>query len=170
MDFVRGQPITGFPFGLVDKSTGDAITSGTVSVYVTLDGGTQFQTGHTPVHEGNGQWTTNFTGTETDGDLIGIAIVHVDAIPQHFTVQTIPDVSSTALVSVTITSSGTSISNNFEYYGTLPSADLYFENRLNSECWEQATIKERQNALIQATRAIEKLNYEGFKNDPNQPL
>jgi len=170
MEFVRGQAIVGFPFGLVHKNTGAGITSGTVNVYITIDGGTQFTAGATPVHEGNGQWTMDLVGSETDGDLIGIAITHIDAIVQHFTIKTTPVATTTPVIAVTISAAGTSLVDNFEYYGTLNSADLYFDNRLDSSCWENATVKDRQTSLIQATRAIERLNFEGFKNNSLQTL
>ena len=169
MEFQRGSAITGFPFGLVDKQTGDPVTTGTVTVYITIDGGTQFVGSNVPVHEGNGQWTVNFNGNETDGTFIGIMITHANAIPEHFTIKT-TEPSSTPVIVVNVSSSGTSIVGNFEYYGTLTAADLYFDNRLFSDCWTDAIIKNRQNALIAAARAIDKLNYIGCKNDVDQIL
>jgi hypothetical protein len=58
----------------------------------------------------------------------------------------------------------------FEYYGSLVFADSYFDNRLDSDCWVQAIVKDRQSALIAATRLIEKLNYAGNKYLPDQML
>lgn len=168
MEFIRGQAIVGFPFGLVNKSTGDSITIGTPVVYITLDGGTQFAGSNVPVHEGNGQWTVNFNGNETDATFIGIMITHTDAIPQHFAIKTSEPTVPVAIV--TVTSSGTSISDTFQYYGTLVAADLYFANRLNGDCWEQAIVKDRQTALIAATRLVEKLNYAGDKHLTSQML
>ncbi|MEN6537914.1 MAG: hypothetical protein ABFD60_07790 [Bryobacteraceae bacterium] len=84
---VKGEAITGFPFALVNKFTGDPITSGTVSGYYILDGGAQTAIAGTPVHEGNGQWTVNLTATETDGDVLGLLFLHDDALPVAFTIK-----------------------------------------------------------------------------------
>ena len=45
---------------------GTAVTSGTTTVYVTRDGGTQSTGSGSAAHEGNGQWTYVPTATETD--------------------------------------------------------------------------------------------------------
>lgn len=169
MAFTRGQAITGFVFGLVNKTTGGPVTTGTPIVYITIDGGTQFLGTHTPEHEGNGQWSVNFNGNETDGNIVGVMITHTDAIAQHFTLIT-EESSSDPVVSVTVSSSGTSISDTFEYYGTLVAADQYFSYRLDSNDWELATVKDREKSLIQATRAIDKLNYANDKYDDDQNL
>ena len=58
----------------------------------------------------------------------------------------------------------------FEYYGTLTAAEFYFDNRLKSDKWTSSTVGDQQKALIQATRAIEKLNYENSKNAVDQNL
>lgn len=58
----------------------------------------------------------------------------------------------------------------FEYYGTLTGAETYFDNRLKSDKWANSIVGDQQKALIQATRAIEKLNYENSKNDADQSL
>ena len=84
MAFIKGHAITGFPFGLVDKTTGDSITTGTPVIYITIDGGDQKLATHLAVHEGNGQWTINLNGNETNGDVIGILITHPLAITQNF--------------------------------------------------------------------------------------
>lgn len=170
MSYIRGQAITGFPFGLVDRSTGNIITSGNVDVYITIDGGDQFEAANEPVHKNNGQWVVNFNGNETNGTFIGIMIVHADAIPQHFTIKTEELDLTEPVISVTVTSAGTSISDNFEYYGTIVAANLYFDYKLDSDCWDQATVKDREKALIAATRTIEKLNFAGSKHDEDQNL
>tara|TARA_B100000683_G_scaffold159167_1_gene153515 strand:- start:640 stop:834 length:195 start_codon:yes stop_codon:yes gene_type:complete len=43
MSFIRNQAVTGFTFGLVNKSTGAALTgvASAIGKYVTKDGGTQ---------------------------------------------------------------------------------------------------------------------------------
>ena len=170
MAFYKNEPVTGFPFGLVNKSTGDAITSGTVTIYITLDGGTQFQAAYDPDHEGNGQWTTNFTANEFNADLVGIQITHVDAIPQHFSIRTEIREDSSAVTTITATSTGSTITGQFEYYGSISGAINYFNHRLNTSVWDQAIYNEREAALIEATRLIDNLNYGGSKADSIQNL
>lgn len=86
--FKKNTAVTGFPFGLVDASDGSAITTGTVTVYITKDGGTQATSSNSASHEGNGQWSINLTAGEMNGDLVGILATHTDAVPVHFTIKT----------------------------------------------------------------------------------
>jgi hypothetical protein len=88
MAFPRNEAVVGFTFAPIDASDGSAITSGTVSVYLTLDGGTQAAATNTPTHEGNGQWSIDFTADEFDADIVGILFVHADAIPIQVTIAT----------------------------------------------------------------------------------
>lgn len=88
MAFTKNTAVTGFTFGLVNKTTGAAVTSGTVTGYYTLDGGTQATLSGTPVHEGNGQWSINLTAAEMNGDIVGLIFVHSDAIPKQITIRT----------------------------------------------------------------------------------
>lgn len=90
MAFRRGQAVTGFPFTLVNLADGSSITSGTVTGYYTLDGGTQAELSGSATHEGNGQWTVNLAAAEMDGDIVGLLFKHVSAIPVHFTIRTVP--------------------------------------------------------------------------------
>lgn len=169
MGYIRGNAITGFAFGLVNKTTGAPITTGIPVAYITIDGGTQQAATHTPVHEGNGQWTINLNGNETDGNNIGLLITHTSSIPQHFNIIT-EEADTTVTSIVTVTSSGSSISDTFTYYGTLIAAETYFSYRLNSDAWDDALVSDREAALIQATRAIDKLNYENEKYEDDQVL
>lgn len=172
MEFIKGEAVTGFPFGLVKKASGDAFlnSDGTPTVYITIDGGIQATATNAAVHEGNGQWTVNFNGGETNGDLIGILVTHADVVPVHFAIATNTLPTTVPVIAVTVSGSGTSLVDNFEYYGLLLSADLYFENRLNSDKWTSSTVNDRQRSLIQATRAIDKLNYANVKNVITQNL
>jgi hypothetical protein len=86
--FIKGEAVTGFPFRLVNKYTGDPITTGTVMGYVLIDGGTQTALTGTAVSEGNGQWSINLTATEMDGDLIGLLFTHADSSGVQYTIQT----------------------------------------------------------------------------------
>lgn len=55
-------------------------------------------------------------------------------------------------------------------YGSLSSAEVYFTERLFSDAWFNATIAERQAALVQATRIIDTLNFVSEKSDITQDL
>lgn len=88
-NFRKGVAVTGFTFVLIDKSDGSAITSGTVTVSITKDGGTQGSSTNSAVHEGNGQWSVNLTAAEMDADIVGIVVTHTDATPDFFVLETI---------------------------------------------------------------------------------
>lgn len=55
-------------------------------------------------------------------------------------------------------------------YGSIPLANTYFGERLNSEVWENAVIGDRTKALIMSTRAIDRLNIAGEKTSSDQEL
>ena len=79
--FKKNTAVTGFAFTLVNKADGSPITSGTVTGYYLLDGGTQGTIAGTPVHEGNGQWSVNLTAGEMNGDVVGLlftlSLIHI---------------------------------------------------------------------------------------------
>lgn len=56
------------------------------------------------------------------------------------------------------------------YYGTHTAAIVYFNERLDTRVWDEALYNDRISALIMATRAIDKLNFAGDKNDADQTL
>jgi hypothetical protein len=85
---IKNRAVTGFPFLLINKTTGAAVTTGIPSGYVTIDGGAQTPLSGSCAHEGNGQWTIDITASEMNGDLIGLLFTHVDAIPVSFTIAT----------------------------------------------------------------------------------
>lgn len=84
--FPRAAPINDFPFRLINKVTGDAVTSGTVTVFITKDGGAQAAATNSPTHNGNGEWLLDITGSERDAGYTAITINHNDIVPQHFTI------------------------------------------------------------------------------------
>lgn len=92
--FKKNTAVTGFAFCLVSKTDGSAVTSGTTTGYVTIDGGSQTAIAGTPTHEGNGQWSVNLAQAEMNGDVIGLLFVNTSAVPAHFTIKT-----DTAIVS-----------------------------------------------------------------------
>lgn len=85
---IKNQAFSGFPFLLIDKTSNEAITTGTPTGYVTIDGTSQAELAGAITHSGNGQWQVNLTAAETDGDVLGLLFTHADAIPVHFTVKT----------------------------------------------------------------------------------
>jgi hypothetical protein len=87
--FRKGIILTGYTFVLVNKSTGAAITSGSVTCKVLKDGGSQSTSTNSAAHEGNGQWSITLTATEMDADVIGLAITHSTALPLYKTFRTI---------------------------------------------------------------------------------
>lgn len=86
--FKKNTAVTGFPFALVDSSDGSAITTGTVTVYITKDGGTQATSTNSATHEGNGQWSIDLTASEMNGDVVGVLATHASAVNVHFTIKT----------------------------------------------------------------------------------
>jgi hypothetical protein len=85
----QGVAITGFTFVLINKSTGAAITSGTVTCKVLKDGGSQSTSTNSAAHEGNGQWSITLTATEMDAEQVGLAITHSTALPLYKTFRTV---------------------------------------------------------------------------------
>jgi len=72
--------------GLIDKSSGDAVTSGTVTVYLTKDGGIQTAGVGTVEHEGRGQWSYFPTQAETNASVVAFLFTHTSAISANLTV------------------------------------------------------------------------------------
>lgn len=69
-------------FQMVSATDGSAVTAGTPTVYVTLDGGTQTTGAGTSTHEGNGQWSYAPTQAETNGDHVIFTMAISGAISQ----------------------------------------------------------------------------------------
>lgn len=65
---------------LVSATDGSAVTSGTTTVYVTGDGGTQAAGAGTVAHEGNGYWSYAPTQAETNFDHVAFTFVNASAI------------------------------------------------------------------------------------------
>lgn len=55
-------------------------------------------------------------------------------------------------------------------YCTVEDADKYFEKRLYIESWVWAQFLDKESALWQATKAIDRQLLKGRKTDPAQPL
>lgn len=95
--YVQAVAVTGYTFSLVDKVDGTPITSGTVTGYRTIDGGTQTELTGTFTHEGNGQWSiSSLSSTEMDGATIGLLLLHADAQPLNINLITTPAVIAAA--------------------------------------------------------------------------
>ncbi len=83
--FARGVAITAFPFTLINRGTGEAIDSGTVTVYITKDG-TQSPATNTPTYNGNGEWLLDITADERDAKITSLTISHDSAVTQHINI------------------------------------------------------------------------------------
>lgn len=55
-------------------------------------------------------------------------------------------------------------------YATVSEAQLYFDERLHTEAWDDSDDTTRNKALSQATRIIDRLNFLGDKTDSAQTL
>ena len=53
-------------------------------------------------------------------------------------------------------------------YATEVDGDTYMTGKLDSDAWDDATAAEKQTALTQATRIIDRLNFIGAKNVATQ--
>ncbi len=166
--FVKGKAVVGFPFELIHKTDLTAITTGTVTGYITKDGGIQELLSNPFTHEGNGQYTVNLSAAEMTADMIGLLFTHADSIPQHFTVRTTVD-PPTVIAGVS-TATGPSIVDIYNFYGTVPRANNYFARRLNTGTWDNAILDDKEAALVMAARAIDKLNFAGDKAVVTQEL
>ena len=91
MAFVRNEAVTGFTFGLVNKSSGAALTgvASAIGKYITKDGGTQASISGSIAEEGNGQYSVNLTAAELNASGVGLLLTHSDAIPVQFTIKTL---------------------------------------------------------------------------------
>src|SRR6266550_4739213 len=68
---------------LASATDGSPYTSGSVSIFVTLDAATQTAgTGGAGVHEGEGYWTYSPSQAETDGTLCAYTFIGSGAVPQ----------------------------------------------------------------------------------------
>jgi hypothetical protein len=169
MDFIKGQAVVGFPFEMVTPA-GVPVSTGVVSGYITKDGGDQETLSMVPVSEGNGQWTVNFSSAEMYADILGLLFLHPSAVPQHFIIKTIVEPVEKTYVPATTESVVTEDDLTWYFYGTISRANVYFSRRLNTRSWDTAVYSDREAALIQATRTIDKLNFAGDKADSSQSL
>ena len=55
-----------------------------------------------------------------------------------------------------------------ESYVTPTEAQTYIDTVLDATAWDEATFKEQQKALTMATRAIDRLDFQGEKADEDQ--
>ena len=86
--YYKGIPVTGYTFLLISRTDGSAVTSGSVTAKITQDGGSQASVSASAVHEGNGQWSINFSLAEMDADVVALAFIHSSAIPVYVTIHT----------------------------------------------------------------------------------
>lgn len=68
-------------FGLVNATTGAALTGATVTVYRVIDNGTQATATGTVSEKGNGQYNFALSQADTNGDYISLTFTATNAIP-----------------------------------------------------------------------------------------
>lgn len=56
------------------------------------------------------------------------------------------------------------------YYGTVETADAYFNTRLYTQDWDDSSDDDKLKSLYMATRIIDSLNFAGSKADSEQEL
>lgn len=108
MSFVRAEAVTGFTFGLVNKSTGAALTGAAAGIgkFITKDGGTQASIAGSIAEEGNGQYSVDLTAVEMTAAVVGLLFTHASAVPVQFTIKTIgspADTSTESTLSLSLT-------------------------------------------------------------------
>lgn len=57
-----------------------------------------------------------------------------------------------------------------QYLSVFDADEYFFNGRLDSEIWIQSSVERKQQALVTATRAIDRLRFVGLKLDATQPL
>ena len=134
-------------FALISATDGTAVTAGSPSVYVTIEGGAQTAgSGGTPVHEGNGQWSYTPTQAETNGDSIGFIFVLAGAIPASIQIYPV----SAAVASAVETAESTALT-------TAHMTKLQAVNQMLRSINEQA-VSSLSSGQIDAERAEAVLN------------
>ncbi len=74
---------------LISKTDGSDVTTGTTTVYYTIDGGSQTSGGGTVAHEGNGCWSYVPAQAETNGAHIAFTFVNTNAVTSTVNVYTV---------------------------------------------------------------------------------
>jgi len=169
MAIYRNRPVTNFTFSLVNKNTNEPVVTGTVTIYITKDDNGQVLASNPAEYNGNNEWGINFSADEMNANFISILILHDDAVTLTYNIVTEEPVETVA-TSSSFLGTGSSITDGFTYYGSLVGADNYFSQSLNNDAWDDSTVNRRERALSTATKAIDKLNFEGVKNDQLQNL
>jgi hypothetical protein len=117
----KNVAIQGFTFGMLNKVTGFPVVTGSVSGFITINGGSQAALTNQPTHEGNGQWSVDITAGEMNSEIIGLCFIHDDAIPCYCTIKTESGGSNTVAITV---SDDSDVS--------IPDADIYIYDSSNT--------------------------------------
>ena len=88
--FRQGVAVTGLGVYLKNRVSGDAVTAGTATGYVTIDNGNQNPISVAPAHKARGEWTFNLTAGEMGGKVVAVQIEHPEADTVHLTLSTQP--------------------------------------------------------------------------------
>jgi hypothetical protein len=136
---VAGQKISA---QLVSRTDGTDVTTGTTTVYVTGDGGTQTAGGGTVTHKGNGEWVYAPTQAETNYDHVRFTFANVAAVTAGLNVYTRFDANVTQFGGT----AGT-------FAGGLPTANLNLGQDV-SGAFTEASVGERLSYLNVAVSSV----------------
>ena len=65
---------------------------------------------------------------------------------------------------------GIPVAGGDDYYGDEIGGSAYFDERLRTWAWDDATSENRVKALFEASRSINRLAFKGAKTDPDQAM
>lgn len=83
---IKDQATQEVAFQAVSATDGSAVTTGSPTVYVTVDGGTQGTGSGTTVHKGNGVWVYTATAADSNGDHVVFTFTLTGCINQSVNV------------------------------------------------------------------------------------
>lgn len=131
-------------FQAISVSTGAAVTSGTPTVYYTLDGGTQAECAATAVHEGNGCWTVDLAQAETNGSHIAYTFVLAGAVTQTVNLYTLTAAAGSGAgadnVTITWTAGGNPVADADVWITSDPNGATVVAGTLQTNASGQATF------------------------------
>jgi hypothetical protein len=107
--YKKNTAVTGFGVTLRNKLDGSAVTTGTLTVYYTGDGGSQGTIAGAATHKGNGQWTFDISQSEMNYNVIALTFSHTSIATFGITIRTVdPTVAVAGANVVSINSVATS--------------------------------------------------------------
>lgn len=140
---------------LVSSTDGSAVTSGTTTVYVTGDGGTQATTG-SATHEGNGYWSYTPSQAQTNFDHVAFTFSNTSAVSATIQVFTsFPQTKDNATDITAILADTNELQGNQGDWATAtgfstfdPSSDTVANVTLVGTCTTNTDMRGTDNALL----------------------